>query len=74
MKKLSKLKLKKNVSLLDEEDMKMIQGGYIGTGSGSPCYSSTSSCHSMCITTIDGWPRTGKCEVVFSSFCACVIG
>ncbi|MDR1371430.1 MAG: TIGR04149 family rSAM-modified RiPP [Dysgonamonadaceae bacterium] len=75
MKKVLKKIRFRNVSenFSDSEMKHIIGGGYIGTGYGSSCYSSSGSCHSSCafIDTL-GNPHSGTCTDVGSNICACV--
>lgn len=71
MRKLSKLKLPQNAELMNEDEMKMIVGGYTDNDCGVNIISCDTS--KYCIES--GW--LGKCGYVKISdryYCACIVG
>jgi len=73
---LKKITLNSVSEILSDSQLKQITGGsdyYYGTGSGSPCYSGSGSCHSSCVAVVNGHPRSGNC-VPKGNMCACDLG
>lgn len=79
MKKLSKIKLRSTESILNENEMKKIIGGYDG-GVAEGCNDhDKDACFGECAEIIAGKLKSGKCEWVILPMisyagCACVIG
>ena len=73
MKQLKKISLRSVSEFITEPEMKRVTGGYEGTGPGSPCYSFTGTCHSICAYMgSDGIGRIGTCQLVSLSYCQCI--
>ena len=70
---LKKITLKNVSDMFSDMQLKRVIGGYDGTGPGSPCYSSTGSCHSSCGFIDNHVVYIGTCEVS-GSWCICVAG
>jgi len=70
---MNKLNLRRISEILSEKELKNVVGGsFIGTGSGSPCYSSDGSCYGVC-AFIDPWGKAhhGTCTDMGDNICAC---